>query len=486
MDLDLDHPPDEDTMTIDDDHPHSPLQQDQDGDALMDAEMEGLTGEEAIMVEDEDVVVDYEPEDGGDVGEEMEAEDTPPVQEHLVSPFGVAQVQEDPFKRVDDLPSFDTTPVAQSHNLPSPRSHPLPILAQQNEAGPSSIHIESTAAKQTRVADIISSDIITGEEHAEEHIEGEEEEHYEEYDEEEAEHIEGEEGEGEEVEGEQFEGGEGEEEEEYEEGHEGGIDYEEEGHEGIEIEEGKEVEEADHAGGEAVEGEYHEGEAGEEHIQEDFEVSGEGEDTADTPLEKEGAQPIAATATAEALADTSTRQARTSGNIGRSLSSSAAAAPTELPVSTSNPTEVTPGSDEFESADNPTSGVTDIEAALPDDNDEADITIEEEGEEDMEDYPTDIHSIPAIILNLPNLGARSLFLPLQNGSKLPVWLKGKLEQLGEASLSDVWSAVRDELKKEGLTQVGEMIITEKQMELKMGEVSLTQLRYGARLMNRTM
>ena len=86
----------------------------------------------------------------------------------------------------------------------------------------------------------------------------------------------------------------------------------------------------------------------------------------------------------------------------------------------------------------------------------------------------DIHSIPPIILHLPSLGARSLFLPLQDDGQqpeLPVWLKDRQEELGEASLADVWVALRAEIAREGLAKSGEMIVTEKQMDLKMGEVS---------------
>jgi hypothetical protein len=91
---------------------------------------------------------------------------------------------------------------------------------------------------------------------------------------------------------------------------------------------------------------------------------------------------------------------------------------------------------------------------------------------DMDDYPHDIHSLPSIIINLPSLGSRALFNPLPDDESLPVWFSGSVEALGEASLANVWTAVKAELGKENLVRSGEMIITEKQMELKMGEVSL--------------
>ena len=72
-----------------------------------------------------------------------------------------------------------------------------------------------------------------------------------------------------------------------------------------------------------------------------------------------------------------------------------------------------------------------------------------------EDYPLNIHSLPAIILHLPVLGARCLFTPLPADdldAKLPVWLSGREEELGEASLTDVWVAIRAEMVREGFEQ----------------------------------
>ena len=100
--------------------------------------------------------------------------------------------------------------------------------------------------------------------------------------------------------------------------------------------------------------------------------------------------------------------------------------------------------------------------------------FDEDGEEYYDERPPlDIQNLPPIILNLPALGARILFAPLNDDRelKLPVWLRGRHEELGEASLSDVWAAIRAELAREGLAKSGEMVVAEKQMELKMGEVS---------------
>ena len=96
-------------------------------------------------------------------------------------------------------------------------------------------------------------------------------------------------------------------------------------------------------------------------------------------------------------------------------------------------------------------------------------------DDDMDDYPLDIHSLPAIVINLPSLDTRALFSPSPNDEAAPVWLPGRVEALGEASLAKVWAAVKAELGKESPEQSGEMIITEKQMELKMGEVSSIEL-----------
>ena len=126
--------------------------------------------------------------------------------------------------------------------------------------------------------------------------------------------------------------------------------------------------------------------------------------------------------------------------------------------------------------------------------DEADGDAEEHdehgiGEEDVEDvptipddsYPIDVRSLPPVILFLPGDARRTLFAPLANAqeagpSKAPaVWLHGKAEELGEASLADVWTEIRAEMAKDGLIKNGEMVISEKQMELKMGEVSCYSL-----------
>ncbi|WVF72083.1 hypothetical protein IAT40_006895 [Kwoniella sp. CBS 6097] len=98
---------------------------------------------------------------------------------------------------------------------------------------------------------------------------------------------------------------------------------------------------------------------------------------------------------------------------------------------------------------------------------------EEEEEEDDEDYPIDVLNLPPIIIHLPQSGARSLFVPYESDpDTLPIWLQDRQEELGEASLADVWEAIRAECIKDGLAKNGALVITEKQMDLKMNEDDL--------------
>ncbi|WWD15986.1 hypothetical protein CI109_100410 [Kwoniella shandongensis] len=108
---------------------------------------------------------------------------------------------------------------------------------------------------------------------------------------------------------------------------------------------------------------------------------------------------------------------------------------------------------------------------------EGDNSIDEEDdeaeeEEEDEDYPIDATSLPPIILHLPSYlgGARTLFAPLESDpAHVPVWLQDRQLELAEASLADVWSAIRAECAKEGLVKNGGLVIEEKQMDLKMNE-----------------
>lgn len=115
-----------------------------------------------------------------------------------------------------------------------------------------------------------------------------------------------------------------------------------------------------------------------------------------------------------------------------------------------------------------------------DHNEEEEVEEEyydEEVDIDIEDtYPHDIHCLPPIVLNIDELGARSLFQPLEEVDKeekeeTPVWLKDREEELGEASLVEVWGAIRAEIPKKHVPEGAVLIITEKVMGLTMREVS---------------
>ncbi|WVR05148.1 hypothetical protein IAU60_002160 [Kwoniella sp. DSM 27419] len=101
---------------------------------------------------------------------------------------------------------------------------------------------------------------------------------------------------------------------------------------------------------------------------------------------------------------------------------------------------------------------------------ETDEEYYDEEEEDEHDYPIDAHSLPPIIVHLPEAGARALFTPYESDpDTLAVWLKDRHEELAEASLADVWAAIRAECDKDGLSKNGALVISEKQMELRMHE-----------------
>ncbi|WRT67236.1 uncharacterized protein IL334_004202 [Kwoniella shivajii] len=91
-------------------------------------------------------------------------------------------------------------------------------------------------------------------------------------------------------------------------------------------------------------------------------------------------------------------------------------------------------------------------------------------EEDEEEYTIDANSLPPIIIHLPGDQARYLFSPYDSDpDTLSVWLSARQAELAEASLSDVWSAIRAECVKEGLAKNGALVISEKQMDLNMNE-----------------
>lgn len=134
-------------------------------------------------------------------------------------------------------------------------------------------------------------------------------------------------------------------------------------------------------------------------------------------------------------------------------------------------------------APQPGSSVIKEERIVPTSND----VYEDDGEyDDEQDYyddePLTPENLPSIILHLPERPlppsvspARALFASVESDpGQIPVWLKNRQLELAEASLADVWGAIRAECAKEGLIQsAGDgLVITEKLMDLKMFEVSM--------------
>ncbi|OXG44602.1 hypothetical protein C359_00773 [Cryptococcus neoformans Bt120] len=125
------------------------------------------------------------------------------------------------------------------------------------------------------------------------------------------------------------------------------------------------------------------------------------------------------------------------------------------------------------------SSVIKEEGIVPTSNDVED-DAEYDGEQDYyDDEPLTPENLPSIILHLPTRPlsaslspARALFASVESDpGQIPVWLKNRQLELAEASLADVWGAIRAECAKEGLIKsAGDgMVITEKLMDLKMSE-----------------
>ncbi|WVQ78332.1 hypothetical protein IAT38_000417 [Cryptococcus sp. DSM 104549] len=133
----------------------------------------------------------------------------------------------------------------------------------------------------------------------------------------------------------------------------------------------------------------------------------------------------------------------------------------------------------------------DAEGSRSEMGDHTDAEYDEEEEYYDGDFFITPASLPPIIIHLPASSrhspapaaagpssfttpalGRALFSPIESDpQQLPVWLKGRQLELAEASLIDVWSAIRAECAKEGLIpSAGEgMIITEQDMGLRMSE-----------------
>ena len=116
-----------------------------------------------------------------------------------------------------------------------------------------------------------------------------------------------------------------------------------------------------------------------------------------------------------------------------------------------------------------------------DHHEEGDVVEEEEGEEEEYDLLT-LETLPPIILNLPN-SRIALFNAISTDSELPLWFSERIEELCEGTLTQLWAAIRVQLDSTGEGNgEDEMVIIEKLMDLKMGDVSffllLTFLRDG--------
>ena len=178
------------------------------------------------------------------------------------------------------------------------------------------------------------------------------------------------------------------------------------------------------------------------------------------------ARPIPSTSTEHSP---QTDQLDVSEEFDQPVASTSQLAPTD-PIMPSTSTRVT----SMNSDEGPNNEEEYYEEETEEGEDEVD-----EGNGNVEGYLNDVHSLPPIILHLPKLGARCLFTPLPQHEeqhqqlKLPVWLSGRKEELGEASLADVWMAIRQEMARERVVESGELILVEKHMDLKMGEVSVT-------------
>jgi len=98
---------------------------------------------------------------------------------------------------------------------------------------------------------------------------------------------------------------------------------------------------------------------------------------------------------------------------------------------------------------------------------------EEEGEEEYDLLTPE--TLPPIILNLPN-SRIALFNTIPTDPELPPWFSERIEELCEGTLTQLWGAIRVQLDNTGEGNgEDEMVIIEKLMDLKMGDVSLLSL-----------
>jgi hypothetical protein len=103
-----------------------------------------------------------------------------------------------------------------------------------------------------------------------------------------------------------------------------------------------------------------------------------------------------------------------------------------------------------------------------------DVDDEEEEGEERYDLLTP-ETLPPIILNLPNTRI-ALFNIIPTEPELPLWFSDRIAELCEDTLDRVWCAIRFEVDCLGkANEDDEMVVIEKLMDLKMGDVSLSSL-----------
>jgi hypothetical protein len=110
-------------------------------------------------------------------------------------------------------------------------------------------------------------------------------------------------------------------------------------------------------------------------------------------------------------------------------------------------------------------------------DDQPDPELEEEHEQEEEYESLTPQTLPPILLHLPHPhGQRALFNPfaLEDGTDVPLWFAEKVAEYCESPLAHFLSEIRGRLDFEGSgagNEGDEMVVVEKLMDLKMGDVS---------------
>jgi hypothetical protein len=125
-------------------------------------------------------------------------------------------------------------------------------------------------------------------------------------------------------------------------------------------------------------------------------------------------------------------------------------------------------------------------AAAPEHTEEAPVEGEHEEEHDVDDEEEEgeerydlltPETLPPMILNLPN-SRIALFNAITSEPELPLWFSDRIAELCESTLDQVWCAIRFEVDCMGRpNEDDEMVVSEKLMDLKMGDVSLFLFSY---------